>query len=164
MSAGGKGGVTVGVLGVAVAVGVWGDEGVAVGVGVWLVLGVSVGDGVAVLDGVSLVVGVAVGGIGSAQALPTKPDGHRAKRKKNNNSTADTRCLLRPVGENLLGSGEDLHRVEDQFLVLKVDDHQITEGELSLQDLLRERVLHQFLDGPAQRPRPVGRVIAALGQ
>ncbi len=110
----------VGVLGVEVAAGVWGDDGVVLGDGVAVAPGVSLG--VAVFEGVSLVGGVTTGRIGSALASPVRRKGLRTRRRNKNRSRPGT-CRLTQVGEGLLGSRDDLHPVEDQLFVLKVNDH-----------------------------------------
>src|ERR1700722_8448533 len=43
---------------------------------------------------------------------------------------------------------------------LDVDHNRLADAEFLPQDPLRERVLHQLLDGPAQWPRPELRVVA----
>ena len=56
------------------------------------------------------------------------------------------------------------NRAENDLAVLHIDDHGLADVELLPQDALRERVLDQLLDGPAQRPRAQLRVVALLGQ
>ena len=48
---------------------------------------------------------------------------------------------------------EALDGPEDERAVLLVDDHRLAHPEFLPEDLLRERVLHELLDGTAQRPR-----------
>src|SRR6185436_17077650 len=53
---------------------------------------------------------------------------------------------------------------EEKLVVLHRDLDRIAVVEVALQDLFRERVLEETLDGPAHRTRAVSRVVTLLDQ
>src|SRR5437879_9482898 len=53
---------------------------------------------------------------------------------------------------------------EDDRVALRVDRDRVAVVQLALQQLERKRVLNQALDGPLERPRPEGRVVALASQ
>ena len=59
---------------------------------------------------------------------------------------------------------ETLDGAEDDLAVLHVDDDGLAHAEFLPQDALRQRVLDELLDGPAQRPGPERGVVALVGQ
>ena len=54
--------------------------------------------------------------------------------------------------------------VEDDLAVAHVGHDRVALAEVAAQQGQRQRVLHQLLDGPLQRPRAVDRVVARVGQ
>src|SRR5437867_2899468 len=59
---------------------------------------------------------------------------------------------------------DSFHGPESHSVVLDVDDHGLAGVEFLPQDPLRERILHQALDGPAEGPGPEGGVVALGGE
>ncbi len=53
---------------------------------------------------------------------------------------------------------------EDDPIAFGVHGHRVTLGELALQQLERERILDEPLDGPLEGPGAEGRVVSLPGQ